>query len=158
MDTDLDHARKDALSFLTRHKTGTLATVAANGQPHASTVYYIADEGFNVYFLTHMHSRKFAALEANPKVAFTVTMPDVPQTLQMEGVAIDITLDDDAKEKMPGLIEVLNSNNWFYGPLSKLDPQEQVVVWIKPTWVRWADYAFQLSGSGHVLQEIPISS
>ncbi len=158
MDTELDHARKDALSFLKHHKTGVLATVAASGEPHASMVYYTADDEFNIYLLTLINSRKFAALQANPKVAFTVSMPGVPQTLQIEGVAMDISLDDDVKDKMPGLMEVLNSNNWFYGPITKLDPKERVVVWIKPTWVRWADYAFQQNGSEHVLKEIPIIS
>jgi general stress protein 26 len=156
MNIELDHARKDALSFLKRHNTGVLATIAQSGEPHASTVYYTADDGFNIYILTLINSRKFAAIQANPKVAFTVSVPDVPQTLQIEGVAMDISLDDDAKEKMPGLIEALNSNNWFYGPITKLDPRERVVVWIKPSWVRWADYAFEESGSSHVFKEIPV--
>lgn len=156
MNTDLDRARLDALSFLKSHNTGVLATVAATGEPHASMVYYTADDSFNIYILTLINSRKFAALQANPKVAFTVSMPDVPQTLQIEGVAMDISLDEEAKEKMPGLIEALNSNNWFYGPITKLDPRDRVVVWIKPSWVRWADYAFQQNGSEHVLKELPI--
>ncbi len=156
MDSNTENARKDALSFLKHHKTGVLATVAPGGGPHASMVFYTVDDNFNIFFLTLIDSRKFVALEANPKVAFTVSTPDVPQTLQMEGVAMDISLDDEAKEKLPLLMEVLNSNNWFYGPISKLDPKDIVVVWIKPTWVRWADYAFQLDGSGHVLQEIPL--
>lgn len=158
MNQDTEYARKDALSFIKHHKTGVLATVAASGEPHASMVFYTADDNFNIYFLTLIDSRKFAALQANPKVAFTVSMPDVPQTLQIEGVAMDISLDEEAKEKMPALMEVLSSNNWFYGPISKLDPKEKVMVWIKPTWIRWADYAFQQNGSEHVLQEIPISS
>lgn len=157
MTSDTENARKDALSFLKHHKTGVLATVAASGEPHASMVFYTADDNFNIYILTLINSRKFAALEANPKVAFTVSMPHVPQTLQIEGIAMDITLDEEAKEKTPILLEVLNSNNWFYGPISKLDPKDTVVVWIKPTWIRWADYAFQQNGSEHVLQEIPLA-
>ncbi|HEY4502046.1 MAG TPA: pyridoxamine 5'-phosphate oxidase family protein [Candidatus Paceibacterota bacterium] len=156
MDTDIDNARKDALSFLRHHKTGVLATIAPSGEPHASMVYYTADDDFNVYILTLIDSRKFAAIQANPKAAFTVSMPDVPQTLQIEGVAMDISLDEEAKEKMGGLVDVLNSNNWFYGPIIKLDPKERVIIWLKPSWVRWADYAFQQSGSEHVLKEIPV--
>ncbi|MCX6819664.1 MAG: pyridoxamine 5'-phosphate oxidase family protein [Candidatus Adlerbacteria bacterium] len=36
MDTDLDRARKDALAFITRHKTGVLATVSETGDAHSS--------------------------------------------------------------------------------------------------------------------------
>ena len=156
MDAERNNTLRDARFFLRSHNTGVLATVSATGEPHASTVYYTADDDFNVYILTLINSRKFAAVQANPKVAFTVFVSDVPQTLQIEGVAMDISLDDDAKARMPGLIDALNSNNWFYGPITKLDPRERVVIWIKPAWVRWGDYAFQQKGSEHVLREIPL--
>lgn len=158
MDTDQDKVRKDALAFLLRHKTGVLATVSPTGDAHASMVYYTADEEFNVYFLTLSSTRKYAGLSAHPQVAFTVANPDVPQTLQLEGIAMDITLDKDAPAKKDELVAVLNSNNWFYGPITKLDPAEVVVVWVRPTWVRWADYAFEEAGSAHVLKEIPLAA
>lgn len=157
METNLDNARKDALAFLQRHKTGVLATTEREYQVHASMIYYTADKDFNIYFLTSADTRKFRALQAHPQVAFTVSIPDVPQTLQIEGMAMDITLDHEAAKKKEELFEVLNSNPWFYGPVAKLDSAATVVVWIRPTWVRWADYAFNEPGSGHVLQEIPIS-
>lgn len=158
MDTDLDRARKDALAFLTRNKTGVLGTVSHTGDVHASMVYYMADENFNIYFLTLINSRKCAGLSAHPQVAFTVATPDVPQTLQIEGMAMDISLDEEAAKKKDDLFKVLNSNNWFYAPVTKLDPAETVLVWIKPTWIRWADYAFEESGTAHVFKEIPSSN
>jgi general stress protein 26 len=159
MDVEEQHnARKDALAFLTHHKTGVLATVSADGNAHASMVYYTADENFNVYILTLINSRKYQGLSEHPQVAFTVSTPDVPQTLQIEGMAMDISLDEDVAKKKDELFVVLNSNNWFYAPITKLDPAESVIVWIKPTWIRWADYAFEQSGNAHVLKEIPIIS
>lgn len=156
MDTDLDRARTDALAFLNRHKVGVLATYASEYQVHASMVYYIADDEFNIYFLTLMSTRKYKALQAHPQVAFTISTPDVPQTLQIEGMAADISLDAEAAEKKEELFKVLNSNPWFYPPASKLDPAESVVVWIRPTWIRWADFAF--AAAGQVFKEIPVSS
>ncbi len=156
MDIELEHARLDALAFLKNHKAGVLATVSAESNPHASMVYYSSDDGFNLYFLTLISSRKFAALSAHPTVAFTVAGTDVPQTLQIEGVAMDISLDEEARNKKDELMEVLNSNNWFYAPISKLDPADVVVVWLKPMWVRWGDYAFAANGSSNVLKEIPL--
>ena len=153
-----ENARKEALAFLLRHKTGVLSTLSLEGQVQGRTVYYLADENFNVYIMTLINSRKFQALQANPKVAFTVSTPEVPQTLQIEGVAMDISLSDEASKKKEQLFEVLNSNPWFYGPIAKLDLADTVVVWIRPTWVRWADYAFADSGSEHVLKEIEVGS
>lgn len=157
MDNDLEKARLDARAFLTRHTTGVLSTVSPTGDAHGSMIYYVADEDFNVYFLTVGNTRKFEAIQAHPQVAFTVSTPDVPQTLQMQGIAMDITLDQEASKKKDELFKVLDSNNWFYGPITKFDPADVVVVWIRPAWVRWADYAFEQPGSAHVFKEIPLA-
>lgn len=157
MNEELENARKDARAFLNRHKTGVLAAVSPEGNVHASMVYYTADADFNVYFLTLINSRKFEALSAHPQVAFTVATESTPQTLQIEGMAMDISLDEEAAKRKDELFKILNSNPWFYPPVSKLDPAETVVVWIKPTWVRWADYAFEQNGSSHVFKEIPLT-
>lgn len=156
MEQTLENARKDALSFLKHHTTGVLATVSAQGEAHASMVYYAADDEFNVYILTLINSRKFKAVTDHPQVAFTVAVPEIPQTLQLEGMAMDISLDEDAAKKKEELLAKLNSNPWFYGPITKLDPAETVLIWIKPTWVRWADYAFAPMGTDHVLKEISL--
>jgi general stress protein 26 len=157
MTEELNNARKDALAFLTRHKTGVLATVSASGDAHASMVYYTADENFNIYILTLINSRKYQGLAAHPQVAFTVSTPDIPQTLQIEGTAMDVSLDEEGAKKKEELFKVLNSNNWFYAPVTKLDPAESVIIWIKPTWIRWADYAFEQSGNANVFKEIAIN-
>lgn len=156
MDNDTDRARVDALAFLKNHKTGTLATGADEHRVHASMVYYAADDKFNIYFLTQISSRKFEALSAHPQVAFTISSPDVPQTLQIEGLAMDISLDEESAKKKDELFKVLNSNPWFFAPVAKLDPAESALVWIRPTWIRWADYAFAENGNAHVFKEIPI--
>lgn len=151
-----ENVRKDALAFLLRHKTGVLSTLSPEGRVHGSMIYYTADEHFNIYFLTLSNSRKFKALQANPAVAFTIATPEVPQTLQIEGVAMDISLDEEATKKKEQLLETLNSNPWFYAPITKLDMADTMVVWVRPTWVRWADYAFADAGSEHVLKEIKV--
>jgi general stress protein 26 len=152
----MDRARKDALAFLKRHKTGVIATTPGENSVQASMIYYVADEKFNVYFLTQTNSRKFKALEAHPQVAFTVSTMETPQTLQIEGMAVDLSLDVEAAEKKDELFAVLNSNPWFYTPIAKLDPAESALVWIRPTWIRWADFAFADTGSAHVFTEIPV--
>lgn len=154
MESERSGARLDAKAFLMRHHTGVLASVSGTGQPHAALINYVTDEEFNVYFLTLISSRKFAAIQAHPQVAFTVSTSGIPQTLQLEGMAMDISLDAEAREKKDSLFAALNANPWFSPPLSKLDPEESAIIWIRPTWVRWADYAFQQEGSAHVFQEI----
>ena len=147
-------ARANALAFLKRHRTGVLATTGSDNVPHASTVHYFADDDFNIYFLTLINSRKFKALSAHPRVALVVSTEEVPQTLQLEGMASDVSLDEKVAKKKNKLFEILNSNPLFYGPITKLDPADRAIVWIRPAWIRWADYAFAPSGTDHVFTEI----
>lgn len=149
-------ARTAALQFLKSHTAGVLATVH-DGKPHASAVFYVADDHFNIYFLTLLSSRKFQALKGNPSVAFVIGSQDVPQTLQIEGTAMELTHEDDTSAHMPDLMQALTSNPNYYAPITQLDRSQVVMVWIKPSWVRWGDYAAGENGTAHVLKDIPLS-
>ncbi len=148
--------RTDALAFLKRHRTGVLATAGHDNIPHASVVHYSPDDKFNIYFMTLKNTRKYKSIIAHPQVAFTIFTEDTPQTLQMEGMASDISFSEEAGSKKDELFEVLNKNPLFYPPITKLDIDETAIIWIRPTWIRWADYAFSEDGSKNVLQEIPV--
>lgn len=149
--------KTEAQAFLKAHNVGMLATVGADGKPHASIVHYVSDEHFNLYFLTLFASRKFEAMRANPAVAFTIGAREIPQTIQIEGMASELTHKEEKQEHITELMNVLTSNSAYYAPLMKLDPSEIVMMWIKPSWVRWSDYASLESGNDKVFTEIPIS-
>lgn len=151
----MDTNRAEALAFLKAHSAGVLSTVSTDGKAHGSAVYYVADENFNIYFLTLKTSRKFANLSANPSVAFTVGRQDVPQTLQLEGVATALQHPEDIGAHAGDLLKVLTSNSTYYAPLTKLDNDATAIVWIQPKWIRWADYTSPATGSKNVLIEIP---
>jgi len=133
-----------------------LATVSRDYKPHASLVNYVCDDKFNIYFMTLRNSRKFEALSAHSEIAFTIATEDVPQTLQIEGKAMDISSSQEAGSKKDELFEALNANPSFYPPISKMDTEETAIVWIEPTWIRWADYAFAEDGNDKIWKEITI--
>lgn len=137
---------------------GVIATAGHDNIPHASAIHYYADGDFNIYFLTLPSSRKYQALSAHPQVAFTLLREDAPQTIQIEGMAKDITLDRDMQEKKDKILGVLNANPYFLAPITKLDPEKTAVIWIRPTWIRWADYAFAQYGTDRVFKEIPVDA
>jgi len=157
MDDSGKKSHADALAFLKRHKTGVLATAGHDNVPHASVIHYVADDDFNIYFLTLPSSRKYQALLAHPQVAFTTLREDVPQTIQIEGMAQDISNSAEADEKQAKVLEALNANPFFFAPITKLDPEKPAVIWLKPTWIRWADYAFAQYGTDRVFKEIPVT-
>ena len=156
MDMDDGAKRTDALNFLKAHTAGVLATVSREGKPHASAVYYVADDNFNIYFLNKLNSRKYLAIQANPRVAFTVGRLDVPQTLQIEGVASELHTDEEKNLHGPDLMRTLMENNPVYIPLAKMD-SEVVMMWIQPKWVRWGDFSAPGLGNKQVFTEIPLT-
>lgn len=148
--------RAIAHAFLTSHKTGTLATVGSDGRPHASLVVYVFDEDFNIYFMTLRTSRKFAALSMHEDVAFTISSEAVPQTLQIEGKAADISSEYEAGSKKDDIFELLIKNSSFNAPISKMDTAQTAIIRITPAWVRWADYAFSEDGNTEIWKEIDL--
>jgi general stress protein 26 len=156
MDTDASRTRLDALAFLRRHKTGVLATTDTDSRARARLIYYVCDDSFNIFFATLSSTRKYQDILSNPYASFVVATEDVPQTIQIEGMASQITEGEKAVEGMSELIDTLMSNSTFYWPVLKLHPGEVVVMKFTPQLVRWADYAFGESGQEHVFKEIPI--
>src|ERR1700690_225087 len=114
---DQASARAAALAFLKSHSAGVLASATQEGQPHASAVYYVCDENFNIYFLTLLNSRKRAAMSANPRVAFTVGAQENPQTIQIEGIATELQHDDTLSTHVADLVKVLTSSSTYYAPI-----------------------------------------
>lgn len=154
--TDVAAARADALTFLKANKAGVLATVSREGKPHASAIYYVCDDSFNIYFLTLLSSRKFQALKANPWVAFTVGTQDIPQTVQIEGVAVDLQNEEEINAHFPDLLDVLLSNTVYYAPITQLGKSDVAVTWLQPKWIRWANYGPRPNYADSPLTEIPV--
>ena len=138
-----DEVREVALEFLKKNKVGVLATISPEGGPHASLIYYVCDDSFNIYFSTLESTRKFDAISHNPRAAFTVATVDIPQTLQIEGDASEITGEEKIKDKLSNLIEILESNNTYYWPITKMGALRVVLMKLTPTWVRWGNFALQ---------------
>src|SRR3989344_3854638 len=151
---DARQSRSDALTFLKAHSAGVLSTVSEGGKAHGSAIYYVADDSFNIYFITLKTSRKFANLSENPSVALTVGTQDVPQTLHLEGVAAMLQHEEEIGAHAAELMKDLTSNSRDYAPLTKLGDADTAIIWIQPKWIRWGDFASLGSGTEGVLTEI----
>lgn len=150
-------ARTAALAFLKEHQAGVLSTVTLDGKPHGSAIYYVADDAFNIFFVTLKTSRKFANLQEHPAVAFTVGRQDVPQTIQIEGVASALQHPEEIGAHGMDLMKALTSNSRYYAPITKLDNDATAIIWIQPKSVRWADYTTNASGTENVIIDIPLT-
>lgn len=85
----LEIIRKEALEFLYNNPTAVVATVG-NGMPFASTVYYIIDESFNMYFATEIDTNKYKNILANGKASYVVGTGPSHISITGQGTAHEI--------------------------------------------------------------------
>lgn len=156
MNEQIPSARDAALVFLKELNAGVLATAGHDNIPHATVIHFVCDDAFNLYFLTKKNSRKYAAIQAHPQVAFTVGRSDIPRSLQIEGVASEIVNDESKQDRIDALMNVLATHVPGYVPVAKLDG-ELALMWIQPKWIRWNDFSKSAVGSGNLMTEIPVS-
>ena len=83
--------RAEALAFLRSHNTGVLATCGKDGEPHASAIFYVADEKFNIHFLTLFNSRKYKALKENFNAKKLGTTKVKGKNEELQIYTVDIT-------------------------------------------------------------------
>ena len=156
MERDISTVRAEALDFLKTHNAGVVATVSKEWNPHASAVYYVADDDFNVYFITKIDSRKYAAIQAHPQAAFTVGTLEAPRTLQIEGAASELRSDEDRAAHIGDIMDMLEKVNPAFLPLVKMD-SEVVMMWLQPKWIRWGDFSALGVGNTNVFADIPLT-
>jgi uncharacterized protein YhbP (UPF0306 family) len=80
-------ARDTAQRFLGEFSTLTLATVSADGEPWAATVFFVADRSFNLYFVSDYRTRHGRDMAADARVAVTVN-PDADNWNDVRGLQI----------------------------------------------------------------------
>jgi len=150
----MNDTKADALAFLASNKTGVLSTISKEGNPHARLVYFACDEALNIYFMTMLNTRKAGDISAHPHVAFTVSTVEVPKTLQLEGLAEDVTDSPVADSTVEAIFKNLQSNGQYFAPLARMDRGDIRFYRISPTWVRFGDFTHG-HGSEEVFSKIP---
>lgn len=144
-----------ARTFLTSHSLGVLSTLSPEGVPHARTMYYAADDHFNVFFLTTSGTRKVTDITHSAVAAFVVSNEDSPQTIQIEGTITDCTETATIDPVTHNLLNTLRARGEHFAPVTHLDMDGIRFYKLTPTWVRWGDFTHG-QGTDAVLVEIPL--
>jgi nitroimidazol reductase NimA-like FMN-containing flavoprotein (pyridoxamine 5'-phosphate oxidase superfamily) len=110
--------RAHALEFIKSHHTMVLSTVSSSGQPHAATMYYVADDDFNLYFITVSTSKKAENLRANSSTAFVIGAG--PEIVTVQGGGSAVPLDEHQALVFYGLIENIALKSPWQWPLLML--------------------------------------
>lgn len=130
-----------ALKFLKLNPMAVLSTVAENGKPWGSAIYYVADEEFNFYFVTRAKTFKFQNLEKNPYAALTVADNESQTTVQAQGKISKLPLDSYMDVIFDKLAKIKPVDNPHWAPpISKIQAGDFIPLKLTPSKLQFANY------------------
>lgn len=141
--------------FLFETSIGVLSSTDPDGDPHGAVIYFTINQDFEVEFLTKSETKKYDNLIHNNHVMLTVFQPLTQTTVQLTGVAQEIT-DGFIMNEIAGRVmgTSLKTSDAGLMPLHKLRAGSFVAFKIVPVEVRMAVYARPDSGGYAELFEI----
>lgn len=134
--------KEDLLQFLDSHYVAVLSTVKEGNLPHASTIYFYADKECNFYFLTRDMTKKFYNIRYNGHVSLVISDKDTLESVQIEGIAVEVNYSQEYASQVKELTEKLKRNgySWEQIPLNHITDGYYVFIKITPHSIKWLDY------------------
>jgi hypothetical protein len=123
---------KELADFLNTQQHGRIGTLGSDGRPQIANVAFSQTDTLKLIIGTSETSRKAVSLLADPRVAFEATDPNKRYTMQFEGFARRLSIDD-FKMYEAGHFKKLP------GSLPFKDIKGQAYFLLEPTWVRFSD-------------------
>lgn len=141
--------------FLKHNPMGVVSTVDDNGTPWGAAVYFIADDDFNIYFVTRAETTKYENLKKGRVAAFTIADRATQTTVQLTGEVSEVS----ASDYMNNLFEKFmalrhnDDHNWS-PPINKVHAGAYMPLCIKPTRLQYADYSQHKDPQANYIQQI----
>ena len=130
--------RRELLAFMRSERFVAQASVAQDLAAQAAVVGIAVSDDFEIIFDTLRSSRKAANLRANPSIAFVIggLHDSATRTVQYEGIA-----DSPSGDELVRIREIYFEV--FPDGRERLTWPDLIHVRVKPTWIRYSNYAPQ---------------
>lgn len=119
----------EAVELLNKRDIGVLSTIERTGSLRGAAVYYVIKDGY-VYFMTKENTRKARNIVANEHVAFTVFDEQGLETIQLAGMAEQVT---DDKTRMKVITSILRTRTYNDGshlvPVVRMGAETNTLVY-----------------------------
>ncbi|MES2437388.1 MAG: pyridoxamine 5'-phosphate oxidase family protein [Patescibacteria group bacterium] len=123
--------------FISKQKLTVIATVdQANNKPESACIAFAERENLELIFGTSNLSRKYQNLQKNPHVSFVIGWDPTIGTVQYEGIAQEVPL-----EQKDAYAQIMIAKNPRSEKFMKREDQRYFLV--KPTWIRILDMSVQ---------------
>jgi general stress protein 26 len=133
-------------TFLQHHPMGILSTVSSHGKPWGSAIYYVADEDFNLFFVTRIETFKYQNLEKHPFAALTVADSETQTTVQVAGEISRVPVQDYMDIIFEKLAKIRPEGDYAWTPpLDKIHKGNYMPLKLTPTKLQYADYGLRKS-------------
>lgn len=114
-------------AYINEHPLAVLSTIEPSGTPHGTTLYAGSDAQLHVFFMTKRNTRKHENILSNPKVALTFSGEDHQTTLQLTGIASEVTVPDEGAVAFQVLGSIRHDSEDFRLPISKIEAGPYIV-------------------------------
>jgi general stress protein 26 len=142
--TILDDAKREKIiSFLNLHPVGVLACVDANGDPHASTIYFGVNNDLSINFTTKRDTMKYKNLALHNKVMLVVFDAARQAAVQVSGLAKEETDPEVAQKIYRGTLRAAEETGQDnVPPIAKIAAGPYVAFTIHPDDIQLSEYGW----------------
>ncbi len=131
--------KEQVIQYMEKCRLCTIATVSAEGQPSASTVFF-KNSGLDIYFNTGRQTQKVQNMLANPHVAIAMQeVGPVPEAdrdikgIQYVGKASILSDGDAAEVPKPVMVR--------HNAFNSVKPGNSVIIKVTPVKIHLIDYS-----------------
>jgi len=135
--------RQKIVDFLTANPVGVLATVDAEGNPCASTIYISVDVDLNVTFTTKQGTTKHKNISGHSHVMLVCFDAANQAEVQVSGSAMVVTDPASSRQVYDGTLRAAKTTGEdVVPPVAKISAGEFVAYSIKPDTIWLSDYGW----------------
>jgi general stress protein 26 len=134
--------RNKIYQFLKSHPIGVLASVAPNGDPHASTIYFSIYDDLTISFTTKRTTKKYENIQSHKKVMLAVYDGESQTAVQLSGDAIEITDEVEAQSIYHGTLRAAKTTGEDVVPPVAKILGAYVGYKIKPDNIHFSEYGW----------------
>lgn len=138
----MDKKHNEVYEFLNGHKLGILSTVSSQASPDGAAIYYVVDEAFNFYFLTHITSQKYKNISEQSHAALTVVDDYAQSTVQVNGTVAEVAEGEEYDEAWRKIAHVHPPGQFAWvTPVSKIHDSEARLLKLTPQSLRFSNFS-----------------
>ena len=139
----MDNTQAEAIKdFVAEHPDGVIATVASDGKPQASVVYFSVDDKLQFFFTTKSSTRKAQNLGDSGEVSIAIHDAPTQSVLKAAGPAFRLTNQDEIMTVYRQTVHGAKSSGPdTVPPIARIAAGEFTAFRIEPTFLDFVSYS-----------------